>query len=269
MTRIQRERFAPGAEGEAEYKKVSGVYRLTAEMIKKINSQIKVMHPLPRFKENLEITTDVDVLPANLYFTQAANGVPMRQAVIFNALDPDWQEKVSPAPPLNLWQDLPIKDGTKRGEKMIYRLDDGTLIDHIEAGKARQVLKVLGLEESETPLVLAQYISSDRYGRKDVIGIHGRVLSEEELSKLGLVSSQATVNIVERGRVEKKGQVVLPGMIEDLIVCPNDRCITQPKYFEHVPTLFRVEGDRGGEHLRVRCHYCGQPQSRGELKLRL
>jgi len=38
-----------------------------------------IMHPLPRVNE---IATDVDDLPGAAYFRQAANGVPVRMALL-------------------------------------------------------------------------------------------------------------------------------------------------------------------------------------------
>lgn len=75
VTRIQRERFPD----EAEYRKVAGYYTITRETITRGKSGMRVMHPLPRVGE---IAPDVDETDAALYFKQAANGVPVREAVL-------------------------------------------------------------------------------------------------------------------------------------------------------------------------------------------
>jgi aspartate carbamoyltransferase catalytic subunit len=77
MTRVQKERF----EDVNEYEKLKHAYVLTAKHVK--GSNITVMHPLPRVGE---ISTDVDELPNAAYFRQAANGVPMRMALISEML---------------------------------------------------------------------------------------------------------------------------------------------------------------------------------------
>jgi len=74
MTRIQKERF----EDEAEYERLKGSYILTRSMIDR-RSDLTVMHPLPRVNE---IATDVDSLEGAAYFRQAANGVPVRMALL-------------------------------------------------------------------------------------------------------------------------------------------------------------------------------------------
>ena len=75
MTRIQRERFAdPG-----EYERLKDAYVLTREMLSAAGESITIMHPLPRVNE---IATDVDDHPGAAYFRQAANGVPIRMALL-------------------------------------------------------------------------------------------------------------------------------------------------------------------------------------------
>ncbi|MCL4508727.1 MAG: aspartate carbamoyltransferase [Chloroflexi bacterium] len=75
VTRIQKERFADGRE----YETVRGSYRLTASLLHEHAPQATILHPLPRIDE---IATDVDALPAAAYFRQAANGIPVRMAIL-------------------------------------------------------------------------------------------------------------------------------------------------------------------------------------------
>jgi len=79
MTRIQRERFAD----PEEYEKVKNAYVINASMLKNVKSTMKILHPLPRVNE---INEDVDSLPYAYYFTQAKNGVFMRQAILAQLL---------------------------------------------------------------------------------------------------------------------------------------------------------------------------------------
>jgi len=79
MTRIQQERFAD----PEEYEKVKNTYVINAAMLKNVKSTMKILHPLPRVNE---INEDVDDLPYAYYFTQARNGVYMRQAILTKLL---------------------------------------------------------------------------------------------------------------------------------------------------------------------------------------
>lgn len=75
VTRIQKERFGD----MQEYEKVAGSYRITKEVIGELGGEIKIMHPLPRVDE---IAQEVDELDNALYFRQAHNGIPVRQAIL-------------------------------------------------------------------------------------------------------------------------------------------------------------------------------------------
>lgn len=74
MTRIQQERFSA-----AEYQLIKYHYILTSTMLTKAKPNLKILHPLPRVNE---IDVEVDKTPYAYYFTQAANGVYVRQALL-------------------------------------------------------------------------------------------------------------------------------------------------------------------------------------------
>ena len=74
-TRIQQERFSD----PVEYEKVKNVYILNKSNLKNTKKNFRIMHPLPRVNE---ISTDIDDTPAALYFEQARNGIPVREAIL-------------------------------------------------------------------------------------------------------------------------------------------------------------------------------------------
>ena len=75
MTRIQRERF----EDPAEYDRLKNSYILTKGHLQAAKEGITIMHPLPRVNE---IAEDLDSYAGAAYFRQAANGVPVRMALL-------------------------------------------------------------------------------------------------------------------------------------------------------------------------------------------
>ena len=75
MTRIQKERFAD----EDEYTRCAGAYRLHADNLADVKSEMIIMHPLPRVDE---IHASVDSTRHACYFNQAFNGVVARMALI-------------------------------------------------------------------------------------------------------------------------------------------------------------------------------------------
>jgi len=75
VTRIQKERFGD----LQEYERVAGCYRITKKTVERLGRDLKIMHPLPRVDE---ISLEVDELENAIYFKQAHNGIPVRQAVL-------------------------------------------------------------------------------------------------------------------------------------------------------------------------------------------
>ena len=73
VTRIQKERFAD----IEDYLQIKGAYKINKKMLE--GKDLIVMHPLPRIDE---IDGDVDNTKYNKYFTQAANAVPVRMAIL-------------------------------------------------------------------------------------------------------------------------------------------------------------------------------------------
>ncbi len=74
-TRIQKERFSD----EKDYLKIKDAYTITQELIRTINPKLKIMHPLPRVNE---IEHELDKTENAIYFKQAANGIPVREAIL-------------------------------------------------------------------------------------------------------------------------------------------------------------------------------------------
>lgn len=79
MSRIQQERFE-----DNESIGMKSPYSLTLESLEKAKPSLKVLHPLPRVNE---ISVSVDKTPYAHYFDQAANGVWIRQALLFLLLN--------------------------------------------------------------------------------------------------------------------------------------------------------------------------------------
>lgn len=75
VTRIQAERFRyPSA-----YEQVRGSYTIDKEILQKAKKGLRIMHPLPRVDE---IKPELDSCKEAIYFKQAANGVPVREALL-------------------------------------------------------------------------------------------------------------------------------------------------------------------------------------------
>lgn len=82
MTRVQRERFF----NEDDYVRLKDRYILTKEKMSYANSEMLVLHPLPRVNE---ISVEVDDDPRAVYFKQVQYGVYVRMALILTLLNID------------------------------------------------------------------------------------------------------------------------------------------------------------------------------------
>ncbi len=75
VTRIQKERFAD----PADYERLKGSFVVNRAVVECAKPGITIMHPLPRVDE---IAKEVDAYDGAAYFRQAANGVPVRMALL-------------------------------------------------------------------------------------------------------------------------------------------------------------------------------------------
>ncbi|MFP4590031.1 MAG: aspartate carbamoyltransferase regulatory subunit [Halobacteriales archaeon] len=135
-------------------------------------------------------------------------------------------------------------------ELRVSKIRDGTVVDHVTGGQALNVLDILGIDGSAgTVLSIAMNVPSERLGRKDILKIEGRELSQEELDVLSLIAPRATVNIVRDFEVVDKRRVDRPRAVRGILACPNRNCITATD--EPIESQFDVLEDG------VRCRYCG------------
>jgi len=74
-TRIQKERFGSAIDHE----KVRGAYRVSEHTLSFARKELRIMHPLPRVDE---LDPAVDDSEHAIYFEQARNGIPIRQALL-------------------------------------------------------------------------------------------------------------------------------------------------------------------------------------------
>jgi len=131
---------------------------------------------------------------------------------------------------------------------------NGTVIDHVAAGKALMVLEVLGLahgKETGSTISLLSRVRSKREGRKDIIKVEDRELTPAEVQLVALISPEASINIVRNYSVAEKFNVELPDIIEGLLRCPNPNCISNQR--EPIPSRFQMES---GSPLKLTCYYC-------------
>jgi aspartate carbamoyltransferase regulatory subunit len=137
-------------------------------------------------------------------------------------------------------------------EFKVTPIRNGTVIDHIMAGMALKVLRIIGVKEdvSSTVSVLI-HVPSKKQGWKDIVKIEDRELDPKELDRIALISPEATINIIRDYNVAEKFVVAVPGSVKGIMKCSNPGCITNKS--EPVEPEFVVESKRP---LTLRCVYC-------------
>ena len=147
---------------------------------------------------------------------------------------------------------------------LVSKIENGIVIDHIPAGKAFQVLKLLKLP-SDAKTMTAQNVDSGSMGAKDLIKIEGKYLTSSEIDIIAFVAPNSTLNIIEDWEVKEKRVIELPEEIEAVFHCPNTLCQTNQKYGA-TQTKFKVEGGELLEETKLHCTYCGSITYYGTLR---
>ena len=147
-------------------------------------------------------------------------------------------------------------------ELRIRKIRDETVIDHITAGYALSVLRILGITGREGFVVsIAMNVPSKKLGKKDIVKVEGRELKAEEVNKIALIAPRATINIIKDYAVVKKIRVNLPEEIEDIVKCRNPTCITNSPR-EPIKPKFKVISR---EPVKLRCMYCNTTIEIGDI----
>ena len=131
----------------------------------------------------------------------------------------------------------------------IDSIQDGVVLDHIQAGKSMDIYKYLHLDELDCSVAIIKNVHSTKMGRKDIIKIDSEM--NVDLNILGFIDPLITVNIIRDGQIAEKLHLTLPIELKDVLVCKNPRCITSTEQGLH--HIFRL---RDAEHGIYRCLYC-------------
>src|SRR5213594_4574182 len=143
-----------------------------------------------------------------------------------------------------------------RSSKELYvkKIKNGTVIDHISAGHALDVLKILGIDGREGHTVsVAMNVLSEKQSKKDIVKVESRELAPGEVDKIALIAPGATINIIRDYEVAEKTRVKLTDSIRGIVKCANPACVANAG--EPVEPKFMVERQ---DPLRLRCFYCSR-----------
>ena len=131
----------------------------------------------------------------------------------------------------------------------IDSIQNGVVLDHIQAGKSMEIYKSLHLDRLDCSVAIIKNVRSGRMGKKDIIKIDSPM--DVDLDVLGYIDSNITVKIIRNGeRVEKK-HLELPRRLTNIVRCKNPRCITVAE-----PQLDAIFLLSNAEKHTYRCAYC-------------
>ena len=131
----------------------------------------------------------------------------------------------------------------------IDSIQNGVVLDHIQAGKSMDIYKYLGLDQLDCSVAIIKNVRSGRMGKKDIIKIDSPM--EVDLDVLGYIDSNITVNVIRNGQLVEKKHLQLPKKLVNIVRCKNPRCITVSE-----PQLDAIFLLSDAEKHTYRCAYC-------------
>ena len=126
---------------------------------------------------------------------------------------------------------------------------NGIVIDHITAGRGKEIYNLLHLSNLDCMVALITNAASVKMGRKDIIKIAESI--ELDTDALGYVDPGVTVSIICDGKTVEKKKLDLPLELEGVLHCKNPRCITSTE--QELAPVFKLTDRTKREY---HCIYC-------------
>jgi len=134
-------------------------------------------------------------------------------------------------------------------------LNQGVVIDHIEAGGAMKIYEYLQLEKTEAQVAIIKNAKSNKMGKKDIIKIEGPITMD--LDVLAVMDPKITINVIENDVIVEKRHLHYPEHVTGVIKCKNPRCISSVE--QELEQSFKLTDPERGVY---RCIYCEQAYKR-------
>lgn len=132
----------------------------------------------------------------------------------------------------------------------VGKIEEGFVLDHIEAGKSLSLYHHLQLDKLDCTVAIIKNAKSNKKGKKDILKVECSI-DMLDLDVLAFIDHNITVNVIKDGNIVSKKELVLPKEIKNVIKCKNPRCITSIE--QELPHVF-VLTDAQKEIYR--CKYC-------------
>ena len=104
----------------------------------------------------------------------------------------------------------------------VGQLNEGFVLDHIEAGKSMEIYRYLKLDKLDCCVAIIKNARSNKMGKKDIIKVECPI-DMLDLNILGFIDHNITVNIIKDGLIVDKKVLSLPKQLVNIIKCKNPR----------------------------------------------
>lgn len=138
----------------------------------------------------------------------------------------------------------------------VGRIEEGFVLDHIEAGRSMDIYKYLNLDKLDCTVAIIKNARSVKMGKKDIMKIECPI-DYIDLNVLGFFDHNITVNIIKDKEIVEKMTLTLPGEVHNIIRCKNPRCITSIE--QELEQVFVLTDPRKAVY---RCKYCEEKYKR-------
>ncbi|MBR4084288.1 MAG: aspartate carbamoyltransferase regulatory subunit [Lachnospiraceae bacterium] len=137
----------------------------------------------------------------------------------------------------------------------IGKIEEGFVLDHIQAGKSLAIYEHLGLDKLDCTVAIIKNARSGKLGKKDILKVECPI-DMLDLDILAFIDHNITVNVIKDGEIVDKKELVLPKQIKNVIKCKNPRCITSIE--QELPHIFFLADETKEVY---RCKYCEEKYS--------
>ena len=134
----------------------------------------------------------------------------------------------------------------------IGKIEEGFVLDHIQAGKSMQIYHHLGLDKLDCTVAIIKNARSGKMGKKDILKVECDI-DTLDLDVLAFIDHSITVNVIKNGEIVEKRALILPSEIKNVIKCKNPRCITSIE--QGLPHIFYLADELNEVY---RCKYCDE-----------
>ena len=138
----------------------------------------------------------------------------------------------------------------------VGKIEEGFVLDHIEAGKSLSLYHHLQLDKLDCPVAIIKNARSNKKGKKDILKVECDI-NTLNLDVLAFIDHNITVNVIKDGKIVDKRELTLPKEIRNIMNCKNPRCITSVE--QGLLHIFVLSDEKKEIY---RCKYCEEKCSK-------